>query len=97
MSDNIHKRTIFYARVKGKIRFMDWAMVITPLGTMVEQFNPNLHFPTNGPISNFDPDDECARIDEIREVDYGKFNQVLSGDPSGTALHGGVCLPRVGP
>lgn len=89
----IHKRTVFYDNTGGVVRFWDWAMVITNLGTMVEPFNVNTRKIASDSLQNFDPTDEATRIDEIREESIDKQQLVLSG---GYHLHGGYHQPHVG-
>lgn len=92
---SIQKRTVFFSDKGGTVRFFDYALVTTTLGTMVEPFLPNCRMVAGTEFRNFDPDDECARIDEIKRENLDAHMLVLSG--GGTqALHGGTNMPRIG-
>lgn len=95
MSD-VLKRTVFYERRDGYVRFSDWALVTHSLGTMAEPFNVNSRISSsnNESIPNFDFTDNASRIDEMIEIDADKLNLILSGGDD--AIHGGNILPRVG-
>lgn len=90
---SILRRTVFYDKTGGIVRFWDWALTTTTLGTMAEPFTANMR-PDKAPIRNFDPTDECARIDEMVEADINQSLIMLSGGVN--QLHGGCLLPRVG-
>lgn len=93
---SIQKRTVFYEHSKdGLIRFFDYALVTTTLGTMVEPFLPNCRLAVGTQFANFDPTDETCRIDDLICENLDKHMFMLSG--GGTqALHGGTNMPRVG-
>jgi hypothetical protein len=91
---SILKRTVFFDDTTGVVRFWDWAMVLTTLGTMVEPFRVDARFSTSTPISEFDPTDEICRIDEIRSMPVDQSMLHLSSGPH--QLHGGYCHPRDG-
>ena len=38
---SIQKRSVFFDNTGGIVRFWDWSIVTTTLGTMVEPFLPN--------------------------------------------------------
>lgn len=90
---SIQKRVCFYDDAGGFIRFWDWALTTTTLGTMVEPFLPNDRHQF-GPFDEFDPTDEIARIDEMRAASVDKQLLLLSGGQH--QLHGGYQLPRDG-
>lgn len=92
---SIQKRTVFYDDQGGTVRFFDFALVTTTLGTMVEPFLPNCRMVAGTPFTNFDPDDECARIDEVKRENIHMHTLMLSGGGP-QALHGGTNMPRVG-
>ena len=85
---SIQRRTVFYDVTHGISRFWDWALVTTTLGTMAEPFMPNAR--DSG--SEFDPEDEINRIDEIRAQPIDVSMLVLSGGEA--QIHGGYQLPR---
>ena len=90
---SIQKRSVFFDDTGGIVRFWDWALTTTTLGTMAEPFLPNdRHLP--GKFSQFDPTDEIARIDEMRASSIDKQLLTLSGGQH--QLHGGPQLPRDG-
>jgi hypothetical protein len=90
---SIRKREVFYDNTGGYVRFWDWAIVTTTIGTMAEPFLPNdRHLP--GKFSQFDPTDEIARIDDIRASSIDTQLLQLSGGRH--ALNGGTLLPREG-
>ena len=90
---SIQSRTIFYDNTSGIVRFWDWALVTTTLGTMAEPFNTS-KYQHDTPTIEFDPTDEIAKITEIRAADIDKSLLILSGGE--TQLHGGVMIPRNG-
>lgn len=90
----ITKRTAYYYVKDGIVRFLDWATVITDLGTMVEPFQLNKRHSTGTPIIEFEADDQIARIDGMERISFDHHRLILGhGDPS---LHGGVQIPRDG-
>ena len=89
---SILKRTVFYDNTGGYVRFWDWALTTTSLGTMAEPFVANFRN-TDAPVNNFDPTEEMTRIDEMKEADIGQQQLLLSG---GYHYHGGYQLPRIG-
>lgn len=88
---SIKKRSVFYDDTNGIVRFWDWAIVNTSLGTMVEPFLPNERHKIDG-VSEFDPTDIISRIDDIRASSVDTQYKTLSGGEH--ALHGGYQLPR---
>ena len=90
---SIQKRTVFYDKTGGIARFWDWALTTTTVGACAEPFMANLRS-IDAPVINFDPADECARIDEMKEADIGQSLILLSGGTN--QLHGGCQLPRTG-
>lgn len=90
---SIQKRTVFYDKTGGITRFWDWALVTTTIGVAAEPFVANLRS-IDSPVRNFDPTDECARIDEMKEADIGQSLIMLSGGVN--QIHGGCQLPRDG-
>lgn len=90
---SIRKREVFYDNTGGYVRFWDWAVVTTTLGTMAEPFMPNDRHQF-GPYDQFDPTDAIARIDDLRASTIDKQLQVLSGGSH--ALIGGTLNPRDG-
>jgi hypothetical protein len=92
---SIQKRTIFVDTfTDGVIRFGDWALVTTTLGTMAEPFMPNDRHTIDYDTPDFDATDECVRIDEIRNIPLDNQQQALSGGDF--ALNGGTQNPRAG-
>lgn len=92
---SIRKRVVFYDNTRGFVRFWDWALVTTSLGTMAELFQPGLRFATATPHQEYDPEDPMARIDEMRAVDRNEMQRVLGGGDH--HLMGGVSSPLTGP
>ncbi len=92
---SIQRRTVFYDLTDGIVRFWDWALVTTTLGTMAEPFNANARHQLDTPAIEFDPTDEMCRIDEIRAVPSDFQSKFMSGG-SDTVLSGGVLIPRDG-
>ncbi|MDI6741625.1 MAG: hypothetical protein QMD11_02705 [Smithella sp.] len=90
---SILKRTVFYDKAGGIIRFWDWALATTTIGVCAEPFLANSRS-IDAPVINFDPTDECARIDEMKEADVRQSLLLLSG--GNHRLHGGGQLPRTG-
>lgn len=95
MATNVLRRTIFVERAKdGVYRFADWAMVVTPDGTMVEPFAPNVRQTEGADYEDFDPTDDMTLVTEIKEVDFDMLPTLLSG--GGPVWVGGVLMPRTG-
>lgn len=92
---SIQKRTVFYDDATGVVRFNDWALVTTTLGTMAEPFSGQERRMEDTNFTNFDFTDEINRIDEIRQMDIHKSMIQLSGGDA--QIHGGTLMPRVGP
>ena len=90
----VQRRTVFYDDTGGYIRFMDWALVTTQLGTMVEPFQVDERHGVGINYTQFDPTDSEARIDEMRRIDADKLELVLSGGDH--HLHGGTMRPKTG-
>lgn len=90
---SILRREVFFDNTGGYVRFWDWSLVTTTLGTMAEPFLPNdRHLP--GKFSQFDPTDEIARIDDIRASSVDTQPHTLSGGVH--PLNGGTLNPRDG-
>lgn len=90
------KRTVFYETVNGNVRFQDWALATTSIGTMAEPFNVNNRHVVNTNTPDFDYTDSTNRVDEMREIDSNKLLSILSGGNGGGSIHGGNLLPRLG-
>jgi len=96
----IHKRVVFAERHKdGYLVFADWAQVTTDQGVMWEP-RPNggifSGYPPNTPVQDYDPGDDCARIDDIRIIDdIDKIGRMASGGEDDGTI-GGRMVPRVG-
>ena len=91
---SITHRTVFFDDSTGVVRFSDWALVKTTLGTMVEVFNINQRNVTSVQLRDFDPTDEIARIDSIKRISLHREKLILSGGTQ--VLHGGIMQPRDG-
>jgi hypothetical protein len=91
---SIYKRTVIYDN-SSVIRFSDWALVNTSLGTMAEPFTPNRKHSPDASWELFDATDMMSRIDEMVSMDYAKEVDALSGG-NGTPLNGGILNHRVG-
>jgi len=92
---SIQKRTVFYDTTGSLVRFLDWAIVSTTLGSMAEPFIVNGRRTLGQSIENHDFTDEINRVDEIRQMDVHKSLLQLSGGVH--QLNGGTLSPRVGP
>jgi len=94
MSD-VMKRTVFIEHEEGKVvRFHDWALVITELGSMLEPFQQigSKYAPdTKAGLVNFDATDAGCRIDEIKHYSLDK-GLMITGD----SVIGGNLMPRSG-
>ena len=99
-NDVIKHRTVLMQRDSRKpsdgtfIRPLNWALVTTSLGAMVEPFMPFAQHSMGTGWRNYDATDECVRVDEIQFVDADRHMLILSG--SNEQIHGGDLLPRVG-
>ena len=93
MSD-IQKRTLFYEKKEnGVVRFHDWALVITELGTMLEPFieRISLERNTKDGFVSYDATEPMCRIDEMKSHSLDKGLQIY-----GDTVTGGTLMPRVG-
>lgn len=88
---SIQRRTVFYDTVDG-VRFWDWALVTTTLGTMAEPFMPNARHFVGQDFPEFDPSDMMNKIDEVVPKSIDVSLLVLSGGDD--QIHGGAQLPR---
>jgi len=93
MSD-IVRRTVFYHRVNGAIKFLDWAVVTfnsseSELSRMVEPFMVNNRYGLKeSDLVDNDPTEPMARIDYMQKIrDADSLYKILSGG-SDQALHG---------
>jgi hypothetical protein len=91
---SILKREVFYDDTGGYIRFWDWALVTTTLGTMAEPFSPNERRLVGEDIGQYDPTDAMSRMDSIRASSIDTQLLTLSGGRH--QLHGGALMPRTG-
>lgn len=89
--ENILKRTAFEIVYRdGSKERTHWASVVTTIGQMVEPFTPGMMGMSTASI--YDPQEDCARIDEMVQIANGREAMVLSPDAElsgGVALHGG--------
>jgi hypothetical protein len=85
---------VFYDNTGGIVRFLDWALVTTTLGTMAEPFQVDSRHSMRTPFTDFDPTDEMARIDEMIQIDSDKSMILLSGGINQTI--GGTMRPKTG-
>jgi hypothetical protein len=90
---SILKREVYYDDTGGLVRFWDWALATTTLGTMAEPFTPDSQY-AFAPQREYDPTDEIARIDSVRAAPIDKSLLLLSGGV--TQLNGGTLCPRLG-
>ncbi len=93
---SISKREVLYDVSGGVVRFSDWAVCTTTIGTMVEPFSPNRKHSNDVNWELFDATDEINRIDDLIQVPEGKEQLYLSGSTDSPAHHGGVLNHRVG-
>lgn len=89
----IAKRTVFVHQQGEYLALLEWTMVQTTCGVMIEPLNLN-RFPNDG--TAFDLTDEASLITEIRTVDYNQLMGLSPFGDRGTALHGGASQPREG-
>lgn len=76
-------------------KFWDWALVQTGIGPMAEPFQVGMKYPHNTCLSTeYDPEDEMARVDEI--VVSEREPRLLGGSGGDRALVGGTLMTRVG-
>jgi hypothetical protein len=95
----ILKRTVFFtpgdSQHGRRVRFIDWAKVITGIGTCFEPFSLERLSPGGDGVQDYENDDDIGRIDEIKGKDRDGIYIIHSeGD---RALHGGFTLPRKRP
>jgi hypothetical protein len=84
----ILNRTIFMDTRKSQIRFYDWVLTTTTLGSMVEPRQLNTARIAGQQI---DPTDDLARIDNIASVDMRQHEVFFNGQ----RLHGGDQYPAI--
>lgn len=76
MADSITSRTVFYDTRNGQIRFHDWNLVNTTLGTMQE---PRQLIEIRGNRSGqLNLSDQCAKITALVPADLREIEIVLS-------------------
>jgi hypothetical protein len=93
MSD-IKRRTLFYENGKeGEMRFHDWALVTTELGSMMEPFIERISLirNTKAGFVDYDATEPMCRIDELRYYSLDRGLQIL-----GDTCCGGRLMPRIG-
>jgi len=98
----IQRRTVFAEKGSdGIIRFSDWALVTTNLGTMAEMHIPFQRESSDSADADgvngaaFDAGDAMYRVDEIIWTDLDRVPTMISGG-NGMVLHGGLAVPRTG-
>ena len=95
----ILKRKIFYYPGDfyhgDKVRFLDWASVITTLGQCHEPYSGANWFPGGG-IADIDTEDEIQMIDEIVAAGRDRMERFIVDDEN-VAIHGGLCWLRKKP
>jgi len=91
---SIQRRTVFYDIIDGVVRFHDWAIVTTTLGSMAEPFvmQQQINVDDESDYEDYDFTDMMHRIDDMRQMDSHKAKKQL-----GDNTIGGTLLPRVGP
>lgn len=76
MADSITSRTVFYDNRNGQIRFHDWNLVNTTLGTMQE---PRQLIEIRGNRSGqLNLSDQCAKITDMVPADLRGIEILLS-------------------
>jgi len=92
---SILRRSALYTQKKGgQVRFLNWALTITKMGTMAEPFILNDRISPTTQIGDYDPSDPMSRVDELVGVDPNKSEWAATmGDT--IPIHGGNILPRV--
>ena len=95
MAGTVFQRVVFVERTKdGFLRFADWALTTTSLGTMAEPFTPQTFIHPGDKGIAFDATDDLALISEIQQVNSDLIPTMLSG--GGPVYHGGNLMPRTG-
>jgi hypothetical protein len=95
MADSITSRTMFYDTRNGVVRFHDWNLVNTTLGTMQEprQF---IHLKdsvkSNRGTAQFNQLDQCAKVTNLENVDLRGIEMLLSDKKLKTI--GGSQMPK---
>jgi len=95
----VKRRTVYYHRIKGVIKFLDWATVVFSknAGRMVEPFMVNQRYLSSQGLREFDATDPAVRIDYMMQVDPDDLPRILSGGvKGGTVLNGGTLTPTIG-
>ena len=94
MTDSIQSRVMFFDTQEGQVRFGDWNRVNTPLGTM---FEPRQLIEVRGArASQFNPNDQCAKVNSLEHVDLKGLSVLLWHDKTlGRNIMGGNLMPRV--
>ena len=95
MAGTVFQRVVFVERTKdGFLRFADWALATTSLGTMAEPFSPRQFAGIEDKGITFDAADDLALISDIQHVNSDLIPTILSG--GGPVYHGGNLMPRTG-
>ncbi len=89
---SIMTRTVYIDNREDQVRFFDWCVVGTSLGTMIEprQMMGFIKGAKAG-FANYDPLDECSKITRIESVDRRNKFAFLG---AGLVLHGGEQVPQ---
>lgn len=99
MSD-VTKRTVFYYKDKEYIKFLPFCMATVNGVNYVEPWNglvsPNYAQVGDGMSAEWNPQNSCNLITDMKEVDVDKFGILLSGNADDPRLHGGILNTRVG-
>ena len=78
MGDSITGRTMFYDDRNGEIRFHDWCLVDTTLGTMQQPRHYHLRGSNKASGSAVSLNDQCAKITRMVYADLRGIEVLLS-------------------
>ena len=86
---SVLRRTIYFDSSHDEVRFFDFALVQTTLGTMVEPVSAS-KLSTYG--AQFDPTNELTKIDAMESMNILREDWTKLG--AGVVIHGGCQGPR---
>ena len=89
---SILTRTIYFDNRNDRIRFFDWNIVGTTLGTMVEpRAIMGIERNTKAGFDNYNHNDECCKVTNMQCMDRRNKFAFLG---AGQVLHGGEQFPQ---
>ena len=89
----LSRSVLYYKSPNGPFRFPGWAITNTTLGSCLEPFNISDRYVHNYGLSDFDPSDIIARVDDLQPINDLNDWKVTSFDEV-QPIGGGDLHPR---